>query len=165
MLKSYIFAAAAFAVPAAPAVAQQQGAAPQPVKTADLIARADAAFAADDLNKDGSLNAAEIQAEQAKELENVRAQLATRVKAAFTQLDTNKDGQLSLQEFAATVPAIKVNETPQQVLQKLDTNKDGKLSAAEFRAPRVATFDRADANKDGVVTIDEARRFTASQRK
>ncbi|GAA3898814.1 hypothetical protein GCM10022276_17170 [Sphingomonas limnosediminicola] len=165
MLKSYIFAAAAFAVPAAPAAAQAQGAAPQTIKKADLIARADAAFAADDTNKDGSLNAAEIQAEQSKELEQVRAQLAARIKAAFTQLDTNKDGQLSLQEFSASVPAIKINETPQQVLQKLDTNKDGKISAAEFRAPRVAAFDRADANKDGVVTMEEAQRAAAAQRK
>ena len=165
MLKSYIFAAAAFAVPAAPAVAQQQGAAPQSIKKSDVIARTDAAFASDDTNKDGFLSASEIQAAQGRDLDNVRAQLAARVKAAFNQLDTNKDGQLSLQEFSASVPAIKVSDTPQQALQKLDTNKDGKISAAEFRAPKIVAFDRADANKDGVLTMEEARRAAAAQGK
>lgn len=130
----------------------------QTIKRSDLAAKVDAGFAASDTNHDGSLSVAELQAEQNKELQEVKNQLQNKLRAAFNQLDTNKDGQLSFQEFAASVPSVKANETPAQVLQKLDTNHDGKVSAAEFRAPRLAAFDKVDLNHDGVVTQDEARR-------
>jgi Ca2+-binding EF-hand superfamily protein len=140
-----------------PAAAQQGT--PQPIKRADVAAKLDASFAASDTNHDGSLSAAEIQAEQNKELQNVRTQLQAKIKAAFNQLDTNKDGQLSLAEFSAqTLAAVKPTETAAQIVQRLDTNHDGKVSAAEFRAGRLAAFDKVDTNHDGVLTPEEIRR-------
>jgi Ca2+-binding EF-hand superfamily protein len=139
-----------------PAAAQQGSqAAAKPVTRAELISRLDAGFAANDTNHDGALSVAELQVEQGKELERIKAALQTRLKSAFAQLDTNKDNQLSFAEFAASVPGVKATETPAQLLQKLDTNKDGKVNQAEFRAPNLATFDKADANHDGVVTPSE----------
>ena len=131
--------------------------APKPVTRAQATAQLDAAFSAADKNHDGSLSLAEMQALQASELQTVQNALRARVQAQFKALDTNKDGQLSLAEFSAMTPNVKVNETPQQVLQKLDSNHDGKVSAAEFRAPRLAVFDRADTNHDGVITPAEAQ--------
>jgi Ca2+-binding EF-hand superfamily protein len=152
-------ATAAFAVSSA-AIAQQAGsAAPQTVKRSDFAAKLDSGFATADSNHDGFLSAAEIQTEQNKELQNVRAALQTKLRTAFNQLDTNKDGQLSFAEFSAqTVGAVKPTETAAQVFQQLDANHDGKISPAEFKAPRLSAFDKADLNHDGVVTPDEMRR-------
>lgn len=127
----------------------------KPVTRAQVSAQLDGAFAAADKNHDGTLSAGEMQALQARELQAVQQALRNRVQAQFKALDTNKDGQLSLAEFSATTPNVKVNETPQQLLQKLDTNKDGKVSADEFKAPRLANFNRADLNHDGTLTPAE----------
>jgi Ca2+-binding EF-hand superfamily protein len=49
-----------------------------------------------------------------------------------------------------------------------DTNKDGKLSKAEAKAkmPRIySNFDRIDADKDGLVTLDQIKAaVSAAQR-
>ena len=44
-----------------------------------------------------------------------------------------------------------------QLLAKFDANKNGTVSADEFRAPDLAKFNRADTNRDGVVSPAEAR--------
>jgi Ca2+-binding EF-hand superfamily protein len=133
------------------------------VTRAEYIARIDQAFASLDTNHDGFLSVAEVQAEQNKELERIRAAVQAKLRAAFNQLDTNKDGQLSWAEFSVQAAGIKANGTPEQLLQKLDTNHDGKVSPAEFRAPKLPGFDKADLNHDGTVTPDEERR-AASQK-
>ncbi|MFA7587124.1 MAG: EF-hand domain-containing protein [Novosphingobium sp.] len=38
-----------------------------------------------------------------------------------------------------------------------DTNGDGAISQAEFTTAALQRFDRADANKDGIVTVEERR--------
>jgi Ca2+-binding EF-hand superfamily protein len=96
-----------------------------------------------------------MQALQDSELKTVQTALRNRVQAQFRALDTNKDGQLSLAEFSAATPNVKVNESPQQLIEKLDTNKDGKVSAEEFRAPRMANFNKADLNHDGTLSPAE----------
>jgi Ca2+-binding EF-hand superfamily protein len=161
VLRTIILASAALAVAAA-ATAQQQPAA-KPVSRADYTAKLDRTFQAVDTNKDGFLSAAEVQAQTAKDVDQVRGAIQARARNAFNQLDTNKDGQLSFAEYAAQLTGIKAKETPQQMIQSLDTNRDGKLSAAEFRASKLAAFDRADLNHDGTVTPDEER--AAAQRK
>jgi Ca2+-binding EF-hand superfamily protein len=154
---------AAAAIVASSAALGQQNAAPKPITRSGISSTLDSTFAAADANHDGSLNIAEIQAVQARDLQQVTAQLRARLQVNFRQLDTNKDGQLSFAEYAASA-AVKPNETPAQVLQKLDSNHDGKISAAEYKAPRLALFDRADLNHDGMVTVDEARRAAAGQK-
>jgi Ca2+-binding EF-hand superfamily protein len=76
----------------------------------------------------------------------------------FRQLDTNKDGQLSQAEFMVVVPTLRANETPDQLLAKLDANKNGSVTNDEFRAPDLAKFNRIDANRDGIATLEEMRR-------
>jgi Ca2+-binding EF-hand superfamily protein len=149
---------------AAPAIAlgsparSQAPAPPKPVARADFVKKVDSQFDALDTNHDGSLSKAEVEAAEQRILQQLNAVRQQRVQAQFKQLDTNHDGQLSLQEFAAGFGTPKVNETPDQLLQKLDTNHDGKVSAAEFRAPQLVKFNKADLNHDGTVTVDEERR-------
>ena len=45
-----------------------------------------------------------------------------------------------------------------------DVNGDGKLSFEEFAARDVAAFERADADKNGVVTIAELRALAGAPR-
>jgi hypothetical protein len=153
VMKNMVVAAAASVLAlSSAALAQNPG---QPVTRAQISAQVDAAFATADKNHDGNLSLAELQELQNSELETVQAALRARVEAQFKALDTNKDGQLSLAEFSVATPNVKVNETPQQVLEKFDANKDGKVTAEEFRAPRIAAFNKADLNHDGTLTPAE----------
>jgi len=145
-------AAAVAQKPPAVQVPSQQG--PHAVARTTVAAQLDTAFAAADTNHDGSLSIAEIQALEARDLQQMQAAIRARLQAQFKALDTNKDGQLSPQEFLAAAPGI--NSPPAaEILQKLDTNHDGKVSAAEFKAQRLAQFDRLDANHDGTLTPAE----------
>jgi Ca2+-binding EF-hand superfamily protein len=130
--------------------------APKQVSKTDFTKNLDARFAAIDTNKDGQLSKAEIAAAEAKALQRAQAAEQQRLEAEFRKLDTNHDNQLSLAEFKAAMPAPRLAESPDQMLAALDTNKDGKISAAEYRAPKLANFDRADANHDGILTAQEA---------
>ena len=157
-MNNIVTAIAALAAASGPAVAQTQPAAPtaaKPMTRAQFVAQSDSAFAANDANHDGFINVAELQAAQSRDLQRVQAAAQARLQAEFKMLDTNHDGQLSQAEFLA-VARVRANETPQQMLQALDTNHDGKVSADEFRGARMQQFNKADANRDGVVTPQEA---------
>ena len=163
MSRSLILLLAVPALALASAAASQT-APPKPVSRADFISKIDASFNALDTNHDGFLSAAEVQAAQAKELQQLQAARTAKLQSEFKRLDTNHDGQLSYQEFAPIAGTVKSNETPQQALQKLDSNRDGKVSAAEFRASKLPLFEKLDLNHDGIVTVDEARKAASGQK-
>ena len=146
--------AALFLTAAAPLFAQ---AAPRPVSRADFLKANNARFTAIDTNHDGKLDSKEIAVGQQRQLAAARQQFQQQLAAKFRQLDTNKNGSLSPAEFQAAMPNISAAGTPDQMLARLDANHNGTVDANEFRAPDLAQFNRADANKDGVVTPDEAR--------
>ena len=150
MARFQILACAALALGAA-ASAQQA----KPISRADYLKVIDGHFATADTNHDGYLSKAEIVAQEARDVENAKANVNKQLMAKFNQLDTNHDGKLSLQEFLAAGPAIKAGENADQVIARLDANHDGKVSAAEFHDPEAAKFNRVDANHDGVVTPQE----------
>lgn len=156
-------APAAAAVQARPATTAPKPAA-QPAPTrAGMIKNLDATFKAIDTNGDGTLNAAELQAAEAKTQQQRIAQLRARVDAEFTKLDTNKDNQLSKAEFMAAAPTG--SNTPPNgaaIVTQLDKNKDGKVSADEYRGPVLTRFDKLDSNHDG--TISQAERQAAAKK-
>ena len=151
-------ATAALAFPSV-AIGQQSAPAPKPVARADVIKTLDANFAAADTNHDGFLSKSEIDAAEAKALQQLQALREHQLRAEFNQLDTNHDGQLSFQEFVAAAGTVKANETSDQILARLDKNHDGKISAEEYRAPQLKKFDAADANHDGIVTPAELQAY------
>jgi Ca2+-binding EF-hand superfamily protein len=131
---------------------------------AELIANMKTRFSAMDANHDGVLDSAEVAAAQQKEVDEARAVAQQRANAEFAALDTNHDGQLSKAEFMAAIPAVKANDTPQQIIGSFDSNKDGKISLAEFQAPRTAVFDKIDTNHDGTISPQELDAARGSQR-
>lgn len=139
---------------AAPATAPA-AAAPKPMTRAEFLGNVKARFEAMDANHDGVLDATEVTAAQQKELQQANAIEAQRAAAEFARLDTNHDGQLSKAEFMAAAPAVKANQTPQQIIGGFDANKDGKISLEEYQARPLASFNRIDTNHDGVISPQE----------
>jgi TolA-binding protein len=131
--------------------------APKPVSRADYVKIVNTRFSTMDTNHDGNISKDELAAQQQRDLAQARARIEQQLRDAFKRLDTNKDGALSLPEFLASTPAIKTNETPDQVLRLLDSNHDGKVSPEELRAPELAKFNKVDANHDGIVTPEEMK--------
>ncbi|MEP9358375.1 EF-hand domain-containing protein [Sphingomonas sp. KR3-1] len=92
-----------------------------------------------------------------------RAEAQAASAKKFKNLDADGNGKASPAELLAfmTKAAEKRGETMDQAkvdrrLKRLDTDGDGTVSAAELAAEDLAKFDRADANKNGVIDADEA---------
>jgi Ca2+-binding EF-hand superfamily protein len=95
----------------------------------------------------------------------------------FARLDANGDGSISRAEFDARPergPARQERRGNRmerrgerggmmgagfgaRMFERADADKDGRISIAEATARPLAMFDRADANKDGTVTLEERR--------
>ncbi len=106
-----------------------------------------------DANADGSVTRAEFDAATTKMTAERQSKAQERAAEAFTRLDGNKDGRIDATELAAMrakMPARPRRPPP------LDTNKDGKVSKEEWLARPDPMFERADANKDGRLTREEA---------
>ena len=117
-------------------------------------------------NGDGVLNAAELQAAEAKGLQQRLAALRGKLEGEFTKLDTNKDGQLSKAEFMAAAPQTAGTPNGAALLTQLDKNKDGKITPDEYEAPVLARFDALDTNHDGTLSATERQAAAAqAQRK
>lgn len=122
-----------------------------------------------DANKDGSASAEEFKAFHMAKGEEMRAEMS---KDRFAALDTDKNGQISQSEFAARADTHRGPGKQYRTgggghdgrrghggkgdrAMHGDANADKALSLAEFSARGVENFNRADANKDGTVTIAE----------
>lgn len=115
-----------------------------------------------DANKDGSITGAERAAHFKATADARRAEVT---KARFADLDKDKNGQLSQSEFSAGGARAdgkglgrhhdgrSMGGNPERV--RADAGKDTKTSFADFSARGTEAFARADANKDGTVTIAE----------
>lgn len=89
--------------------------------------RLTADFDTADANKDGQLDAAELQAHREKMRVEMRARAEERWKAA----DTDGDDRLSLAEAQASMPQMA------ERFQKFDANKDGYVSRDEMHNIRM----------------------------
>src|SRR5262249_61985361 len=78
-----------------------------------------------------------------------------RAKApGFDTSDTNKDGVVPADEGKA-LPASTKHPAVGNFIKKFDSDNDGKVTKQEWDAKRVAGFDMADKNHDGVIDQDE----------
>jgi Ca2+-binding EF-hand superfamily protein len=103
------------------------------------------AFAAADLDHDGSISLDEFQQD---------------VLRSWRALDVDRDGYVSLKELiAATGSDARTRER----LRQADTDHDGRLSFKEVVAARMRFFDEADANHDDRLSLNELLDYLARQ--
>jgi hypothetical protein len=76
-----------------------------------------------------------------------RAQLEQMNKERFAEMDANKDGFVTSEELGGERAALMIG--------RLDSDKDGKVTLPELNARMLASFDFADADKDGTLTPAE----------
>jgi Ca2+-binding EF-hand superfamily protein len=151
-------AAALLASIPAMTLGQDSGAAEdaKPVTRMELSNRLDTDYADLDANKDGKVNATEINARLVKSAEAELEVIKKERDAAFAKFDTDSNGTISRAEFdaRAKLPAIKEPDA-KPFLDRFDANKDGNISKDEFRAPTMSNFERLDKDKDGTLSIAE----------
>ncbi len=210
MNKAILIAGAAAIAVAIPAIAAQvaDGAGPRMMMQADMTraqveAKVKEKFAAVDANKDGAVTMEEVNAART-------ARHAQKVDAHFKAMDTNTDGSISRAEFDAAHERMMGQMAPgdgpgkgggmgpghkgmdhggpgmggpgmggpgmkhggmgmsmkfgPRMFERADANKDGKVTLAEANKAALAHFDEVDANKNGTVTAQERMDFWKSKR-
>jgi len=80
-------------------------------------------------------------------------QFISRQSERMLAADTDGDGKVSRAEFAAQTRGGQ--RDPGRLFDRIDTNHDGYLDKSEIRAALEQRFQRLDANKDGVITLEE----------
>lgn len=155
-----IFALAALLGPSAPSLAQSANAPAAPSAQSQALARStfiatmEQEFRKLDGNRDGTVTQAELASGQQRAAQSALEQPA---RAAFAGMDADHNGQISISEFlrANARPATRVNVSG--MMGRLDSNGDQKVTVVEYHTLTLATFDRLDADKDGMVSAAEQR--------
>jgi Ca2+-binding EF-hand superfamily protein len=163
--------AAAQPVPGPDSGFRGRGEAARPLTRAAVEARVEARFARLDVNRDGFITREEAQAARQAVRGDRADRPAGRRDALFARLDTNRDGQLSREEFdtrgafadgrgkrfgqRGARQGFANRGFAGRGFAMLDADRDGRVSIGEARARALQAFERADTNRDGVVTPQE----------
>lgn len=149
------------------------GARSHPPKTrADVQARVAEQFKKADSNGDGFVTKAEADAVRTAMKAKFAERRDERRDERFAMLDADKNGSLSKEEFSARPPRPEGKEHGRMHhgpgmrhgggmpmggmwFERADANKDGKVSLAEATTGALAMFDRVDTNKDGTISPEE----------
>lgn len=158
MLKYGLMGAVALTLVLVPAFAQERGGKAGPVTRADVEARVKDRFAKVDANRDGSVTPAEMRT-------HAQGKKAERRDKRFDMLDANNDGAVSKSEFDAPPVASEGNRkrgmrmmrAARGMWKTADANGDGQISLTEALVRPLERFDRADTNRDGVMTPEERK--------
>ena len=142
-------------------------------------------FARFDLNHDGFVTKDEVAKTEAAYQARQQEQAPKRAAKLFERLDANHDGQITLAEVQAAHAARYASRGEQpnsarpvrsRLFGRADSNKDGVITRSEFEAARTSgalqfhrqgmsrgfggrTFDSADGNRDGRVSLEEAQQL------
>ncbi len=92
-----------------------------------------------------------------------RAEVVGGVKSQFAEMDRNHDNAVSPAEFEAfrTKQAASPGRgeglfrVGSHWFERTDTNGDGRVTFAEAQVRPLRMFDMADANRDGIASVDE----------
>jgi len=117
----------------------------------EFIRLMDIDFQKRDLDGNGKATRSEIE-EFTKRAATEKAKEQNRV--LFQNLDTDRNGLLSAAEFAALVPAPKFIDVSAE-MSRFDINRDQIITLVEYRTATLANFDRADIDKDGILSSAE----------
>ena len=152
-------AMSAAAMAQAPAKADED----TPITRAQISDKLDADYADLDSNKDGKVDATEINARLKKGAEADLEIIRKERDATFAKFDTDGNGQISKAEYEAhaKLPTIK-DPDAKPFLDRFDANKDGTISKDEFRTPTISNFERLDKNKDGTLSVAEQNSSSAT---
>lgn len=178
MKKSFLIAGAAVLAIAVPAIAAHHEGGDRPahkmmkdMARADVEAKVKDRFAMVDANKDGAITQDEIKARH-------EAKRAERKDAHFKKMDSNSDGSISRAEFDAAHSGMRDRMAKHdgghkmghrghgmamkmggKMFEKADANKDGKVTLVEATSAALAHFDQVDADKNGTVTAAERMEY------
>ena len=86
------------------------------------------------------------------------AELTPRAEKRFDRVDTDRNGAVSTVEIDAALQKA-MERRRDGILADLDTNRDGQVSRTELDASVDRLIAAADADRDGGVTLDEARNY------
>jgi hypothetical protein len=152
-----------------------------PRTRAEVQARVTEHFKKLDANGDGYVTKDEADAARAKMREAFAEKRGERRAGHFAMLDKDKNGSLSKDEYMAPPPRAEGKDGPGgkhdgmhgghrmkhhggmgmgmgmggKMLERADANKDGKVSLAEAQTSALAMFDKVDANRDGTISPEE----------
>ncbi|ATE63325.1 EF-hand domain-containing protein [Rhizorhabdus dicambivorans] len=167
-LAATLAAATAFAAPGERSDGPPRTRAEVQAKIADHFKKLDA-------NGDGYVTKDEAEAARAKKRAAFAEKRQERRAEHFAMLDKDSNGALSKDEYMAP-RAPRDGERGHRfggqhrgghgmkmghggfggrMFERADANKDGKVSLAEAQAPALAMFDRVDANRDGTISPEE----------
>ena len=206
--KFLMIGASAAALMALPAIAQPSPPSPPekashwsaPQTRADLEKKIAERFAEADADKDGAVSEAELKAGIEARRAEAEKKMAEARAHMFTAMDADKNGQISRTEWDSHHAGMKAKwaerrETAQadgkdrremrmkfkdgegrkgprmmhrgggmgwggfgeKGFESADANKDGRITLAEAKAKPLARFDAADTNKDGTLSPEERR--------
>jgi EF-hand domain pair/EF hand len=183
----------AVALSAVPALAQMGGHMmamhDEPVTRAEVETKVKTMFASVDANHDGTVTKAEADGARDAHMKAMR-------DAHFAGMDTNKDGSISRAEFDAAHAGMEMDGMKQEghekgagghggshdkmakgghegmgmrmggagMFERADADKDGKVTLAEALAKPLAHFDAADTNHDGTLSAEERMAAHAKMR-
>ncbi|KKC27721.1 EF-hand domain-containing protein [Sphingomonas sp. SRS2] len=149
-----------------------------PKTRAEVQAKVAEHFKKADANRDGFVTKAEVDATRAAMKEKFAERREERRDERFAALDTDKNGTLSKDEFSTRAPRPEGKDGERrfghrgghggkhgmhhrggfgggQWFERADANKDGKVSLAEASTGALAMFDRADTDKNGTISVEE----------
>jgi len=158
-----------------------------PKTRAELQAKIAEQFKKADANSDGVVTKAEAEAAHEAMKAKMAERRAERREQHFEMLDTDKNGQLSKEEF--TAPRERKGDEAKgrdghggkhwghrgmrghhamgmrgAWFERADANKDGQVTLAEASARPLEMFDKMDANKDGTISAEEHQAARAAMR-